>query len=240
MYKALKVIFHNINCHYFCSQLQFSALPTPRTSRDSVSLRQANKLDRQKRIVANASRLFSSIGFEKTAIELVAERSDVSPATIYNNFENKTGLLLAVLIEEGAGVQQIGKRIIAQRQKRDAHIIYRLLDLYVDHPMEFMNKSCWRQALAASIASSNEKFSLEYQNVEKKLQRQLVELIHCLYEEQVFLSEVDPQSLGEVIWNNVAQMFTDFISDNEMSLESAKDTINKQTRALMTLALRPD
>ena len=76
--------------------------------------------------------------------------------------------------------------------------------------------------------------------MEKKLQRQLVELIHCLYEEQVFLSEVDPQSLGEVIWNNVAQMFTDFISDNEMSLESAKDTINKQTRALMTLALRPD
>ena len=240
MYKALKVIFYNINCHYFCSQLQFSALPTPRTSRDSVSLRQANKLDRQKRIVANASRLFSSIGFEKTAIELVAERSDVSPATIYNNFENKTGLLLAVLIEEGAGVQQIGKRIIAQRQKRDAHIIHRLLDLYVDHPMEFMNKSCWRQALAASIASSNEKFSLEYQNVEKKLQQQLVELIHSLYEEQVFLAEVDPQSLGEVIWNNVDQMFTDFISDSEMSLKSLKSTINKQTQALMTLALRPD
>ena len=205
-----------------------------------MSQRQANKLDRQKRIVANASRLFSSIGFEKTAIELVAERSNVSPATIYNNFENKTGLLLAVLIDEGAGVQQIGKRIIAQRQKRDAHIIYRLLDLYVDHPMEFMNKSYWRQALAASIASSNEKFSLEYQNVEKKLQQQLVELIHSLYEEQVFLAEVDPQSLGEVIWNNVDQMFTDFISDSEMSLKSLKSTINKQTQALMTLALRPD
>ena len=205
-----------------------------------MSQRQANKLDRQKRIVANASRLFSSIGFEKTAIELVAERSNVSPATIYNNFENKTGLLLAVLIDEGAGVQQIGKRIIAQRQKRDAHIIYRLLDLYVDHPMEFMSKSCWRQALAASIASSNEKFALEYQNVEKKLQQQLVELIHSLYEEQVFLAEVDPQSLGEVIWNNVDQMFTDFISDSEMSLKSLKSTINKQTQALMTLALRPD
>jgi hypothetical protein len=106
--------------------------------------------------------------------------------------------------------------------------------------MEFMNKSCWRQALAASIASSNEKFSLEYQNVEKKLQQQLVELIHSLYEEQVFLAEVDPQSLGEVIWNNVDQMFTDFISDSEMSLKSLKSTINKQTQALMTLALRPD
>ncbi len=203
-----------------------------------VSLRQANKLDRQKRIVANASRLFSSIGYEKTAIELVAERSNVSPATIYNHFENKTGLLLAVLIDEGEGVQQIGKRIIDQRQPHDAHVIYRLLELYVDHPMEFMNKSCWRQALAASIASSNEKFAREYQNVEKKLQNQLIELIHCLYEEQVFVDLVDPQSLGEIMWNNVDQMFTDFISDNGMSLKSLKESIEVQTKALMALALR--
>ena len=205
-----------------------------------MSLRQANKLDRQKRIVANASRLFSSIGYEKTAIELVAERSNVSPATIYNNFENKTGLLLAVLIEEGEGVQLIGKKIIDQRQPGDARVIFRLLALYVDHPMEFMNKSCWRQALAASIASSNEKFAREYQNVEKKLQTQLVELIHHLSEEQLFISLVDPQSLGEVIWNNVDQMFTDFISDNDMSLESLKETIQTQTQALLALALRPD
>ena len=96
-----------------------------------VSLRQANKLDRQQRIVANASRLFSSIGYEKTAIELVAERSNVSPATIYNYFENKTGLLLAVLIDEGEGVQQIGKRIIDQRQPHDAHVIYRLSLIHI-------------------------------------------------------------------------------------------------------------
>ena len=205
-----------------------------------MSLRQTNKLNRQKRIVANASRLFSSIGYDKTAIELVAERSNVSPATIYNNFENKTGLLLAVLIDEGEDAQLIGKKIIAQRQKRDARTIYRLLDLYVDHPMEFMNKSCWRQALAASIASSNQTFAQEYQNVEKKLQNQLIELIHSLYEEKVFIAQVDPQSLGEIIWNNVDQMFTDFISDKGMSLESLKEIINRQTQALMALALRQD
>ena len=76
-----------------------------------MSLRQANKLNRQKLIVANSARLFSSIGYDKTTIESVAERSNVSPATIYNNFENKTGLLLAVLIDEGEDVQQIGKKV---------------------------------------------------------------------------------------------------------------------------------
>jgi len=203
-----------------------------------MSLRQSNKADRKKRIVANASRLFSSMGYDLTAIELVAERSNVSPATIYNNFESKTGLLLAVLIDEGDRVQRFGEQIIAQRQQGDVNIIYRLIEMYIDHPMEFMDKSCWRQAFAASTASSNKIFTHEYQNVDKQLMDQVVSVMHGLYEEQVFKAEVDAQSLGEMIWNNVNQMFTNFISDEGMPLETLKNTLNRQTVALMKLALK--
>jgi len=203
-----------------------------------MSLRQANKVNRQKYIVANAARLFSSMGYDRTSIELVAERSNVSPATIYNNFENKTGLLLAVLIDEGEDAQQIGEKIIAKRKQSDIRIIYRLIELYVDHPMEFMNKSCWRQALAASTAPSNQKFTQEHQDVDKQLKKQLIDLMHALEQEHVFKAQVDPQSLGEIIWNNVDQMFTDFISNEEASLKALKSTLNRHTAALMTLALK--
>ena len=163
---------------------------------ERMNLRETNKANRQKLIVANAARLFSSIGYEKTAIEMVAERSNVSPATIYNNFENKTGLLLAVLIDEGEDAQQIGEKIIAQRQPNDSSIIYRLIDMYVSHPMEFMNKTCWRQALAASTASSNKKFTQEYQNVDNQLGNLLIDLMHALHKEQVFTAQVDPPIPG--------------------------------------------
>jgi AcrR family transcriptional regulator len=202
-----------------------------------MNLRQTNKANRQKRIVANAARFFSSIGYDLTAIEMVSERSDVSPATIYNNFENKTGLLLAVLIEEGADVQQIGDKVISQRKKNDIDIIYRLIDLYVDHPMEFMNKSCWRQALAASTASSNKKFTQEYQNVDKQLKKQLIDLMHALKEEDAFLPVVDAQALGEIIWNNVNQMFTDFISAEAMPLAELKSVVKRQTETILILAV---
>lgn len=205
-----------------------------------MNLRAANKAKRQRLIVSNAARLFSSTGYDVTTIELVAERSNVSPATIYNNFENKIGLLLAVLIEEGEGVQQIGQKIIDHRTVNNLDVIYRLIELYVNHPMEFMNKSCWRQALAASSASSHKKFTQEYQNVDKQLQSQLTDLMHELYKENVFRAQVDPQSLGEIIWNNVDQMFTDFISDERMSLEALKNTLNRQTVALLTLAQKQD
>tara|TARA_B110001452_G_C15213784_1_gene420983 strand:+ start:369 stop:986 length:618 start_codon:yes stop_codon:yes gene_type:complete len=202
-----------------------------------MSLRETNKVSRQKRIVANAARFFSSIGYDLTAIEMVAERSNVSPATIYNNFDNKIGLLLAVLIDEGEGVEQIGETIIAQRQRNDVDIIYKLIELYVDHPMEFMNKSCWRQALAASTASSHKKFSQEYHNVDRKLKAQLIGVMHALKDEQVFIAEWDSQSLGEIIWNNVNQMFTDFISDELMSIQELKDALKRQTASIISLGL---
>lgn len=202
-----------------------------------MDLRQINKANRQKQVIANAARFFSSIGYDLTTIEMVAERSNMSPATIYNNFENKIGLLLAVLIEEGEEVQRIGEQLIAQRKETDVRIIYRLIELYVDHPMEFMNKSCWRQALAASTASSNKKFTREYQNVDKRLKNQLIDLMHALQKEHTFVSQVDPGSLGAIIWNNVDQMFTDFISSEGMTLNELKSTINRQTSSLVNLAL---
>ncbi|MDA9582852.1 TetR/AcrR family transcriptional regulator [Porticoccaceae bacterium] len=202
-----------------------------------MDLRQINKANRQKQVIANAARFFSSIGYDLTTIEMVAERSNMSPATIYNNFENKIGLLLAVLIEEGEEVQRIGEQLIAQRKQTDVRIIYRLIELYVDHPMEFMNKSCWRQALAASTASSNKKFTREYQNVDKRLKNQLIDLMHALQKEHTFVSQVDPGSLGAIIWNNVDQMFTDFISSEGMTLNELKSAINRQTSSLVNLAL---
>ena len=201
-----------------------------------MNLRQTNKANRKKHIVKNAARLFSSVGYDLTAIEMVAERSNVSPATIYNNFDDKIGLLLAVLIDESEDIQQISKRLIANRRANDISVIYRLIELYVDHPMEFMNKSCWRQALAASTASSNKKFTQEYQNVDNQLKNLLIDVMHLLHQEQVFRTEADVQSLGELIWNNVNQMFTDFISDEVMPLMELKNAIKRQTEAIIVLA----
>ena len=201
-----------------------------------MNLRQINKANRKKHIVKNAARLFSSVGYDLTAIEMVAERSDVSPATIYNNFDDKIGLLLAVLIDESEDIQQISKRLIASRRANDISVIYRLIELYVDHPMEFMNKSCWRQALAASTASSNKKFTQEYQNVDNQLKNLLIDVMHLLHQEQVFRTEADVQSLGELIWNNVNQMFTDFISDEVMPLVELKNAMKRQIQAIIVLA----
>ena len=53
-----------------------------------MNLRQTNKANRQKLIVATAARLFSSIGYEKTAIELVAERPALQNRVMRRSYRN--------------------------------------------------------------------------------------------------------------------------------------------------------
>ena len=61
--------------------------------------------------------------------------------------------------------------------------------------------------------------------------------MHALKDEQVFIAEWDSQSLGEIIWNNVNQMFTDFISDELMSIQELKDALKRQTASIISLGL---
>ena len=62
--------------------------------------------------------------------------------------------------------------------------------------MEFMNKTCWRQALAASTGSSNKKFTQAYQSVDNRLGDLLINLMHHLYAEQLFASGSGPTVAG--------------------------------------------
>ena len=64
-------------------------------------------------------------------------------------------------------------------------------------------------------------------------------MVCALYEEGVFIAQVDARTLGEVLWNNINQMFTDYISDDGMTLGALKSALRRQTEALLLLAMRP-
>ena len=87
--------------------------------------------------------------------------------------------------------------------------------------------------------SESKKFTEEYQNVDKTLCQQLTAVVCALYEEGVFIAQVDARTLGEVLWNNINQMFTDYISDDAMTLGALKSALRRQTEALLLLAMRP-
>lgn len=54
-------------------------------------------LEKRKQILASAAELFLSMGFERTSMDAVAQKSNVSKQTVYSHFKNKDALFLAVI-----------------------------------------------------------------------------------------------------------------------------------------------
>ena len=62
-----------------------------------AGLRARNRADRNERILHAASRLFRTLGYESTRIELIAGEARVSVGTIYNYYQNKGDILVAIV-----------------------------------------------------------------------------------------------------------------------------------------------
>ncbi|NLD19950.1 MAG: TetR/AcrR family transcriptional regulator [Clostridiales bacterium] len=64
------------------------------------SRRESNKIKCRAKILKASRRLFKAKGYENTMIEDVAEKAQVSKATLYNYFPNKESLLMGTMDDE--------------------------------------------------------------------------------------------------------------------------------------------
>lgn len=60
---------------------------------DRVPLRERNKQRVRERILAAASELFRSVGYDQTTMDEIAERAEISRGTLFNYFPTKDALL---------------------------------------------------------------------------------------------------------------------------------------------------
>ena len=64
------------------------------------SRREANKVKCRQEILKASRRLFREKGYEETMIDDVADKAEISKATLYNYFPNKESLLAGTMLDE--------------------------------------------------------------------------------------------------------------------------------------------
>jgi TetR/AcrR family transcriptional regulator, mexJK operon transcriptional repressor len=55
---------------------------------------------KRRQILAGARQVFGELGFERASVDLIAARSGVSKATVYNHFGDKKALFVAAVLQE--------------------------------------------------------------------------------------------------------------------------------------------
>lgn len=201
-------------------------------------LREKQKADRDQRILKAATRLFREVGYDRTKIETIAAKARVSIGTVYNYYQNKGDLLVAIVSMEVNEVLRAGAELIQSPPAAVEDAVDALISIYLDHSLVYLNKEMWRHAMAISIRQPESPFGRRYSELDLSLAAQVCDLIEALQQHGLVKQGVDAKAAGETIFNNTNMMFTTFVKSEDMSLEVLKETISRQLRPLLA-ALRP-
>lgn len=186
-----------------------------------ASLRQRQKLDRSKRILEVARTRFQNEGYDAVTIESIAAQADVSAVTVYNYYETKANLLLALVKESDV-------RLIAQLN----HLANKLPDDICDavaefgrimrgHAMTYLAKSTWREVLAASILEGGKKFGHTYRDLDQALIDLMSNIVRAYQRTGSLSCDINADSLADTLFEMQNIRFFLFISDEDQTEEDA-------------------
>jgi len=203
-----------------------------------TGLRERQKADRTRRILETGSRLFREHGYGAIRIEDIAAGAEVSVGTLYNYFANKGDLLLAIVSMEVEEVLESGKSVVANPPPDVADALKTLIGIYYDHSLYYLSKEMWRTAMAISIEAPGTPFSARYTELDGKLARQVCDLIREMQRRGYVRSGVAAEAMGQVIFNNLNQMFIEYVKQDDMPLDALHRATTRQN-AILAEMLRP-
>ena len=200
-----------------------------------TGLRARQKATRHERILDVALRLFREAGYDAVRTEDIALAAGVSVGTLYNYFENKGDLLLALVTVEVEEVLDQGAPLVANPPPDVALALNDLIGGYYRHSLVYLTKELWRRAIALTIQAAETPFSARYTALDQSLTNQVCALIAELQNRGLARTDIDARALGEVIFNNLNQMFNEFVKVEEMSVETLLDDVFRQNATLARL-----
>ncbi len=200
-----------------------------------TGLRARQKRLRHERLLEAALALFREAGYDAVRTEDIAAAADVSVGTLYNYFETKGDLLLALVTLEVEEVLEQGQAVVAAPPPDIAQALNLLIGGYYDHSNTYLTKELWRTAMALTIQASETPFSQRFTALDQSLTDQVCALVEVLQARGLTRADVDARALGQVIFNNLNQMFIEFVKLEAMPIESLKASVARQTEALASL-----
>jgi AcrR family transcriptional regulator len=204
-----------------------------------TGLRARQKADRHQRILQAASELFRKSGYEGAKIEAIAAMAEVSIGTIYNYYQNKGDLLVAIVAMEVNEVLNSGQGVIAKPPANVAKAVDKLVIGYIEHSLVYLSKEMWRQAMAISTQQPESPFGKTYSDLDRALTDQTCALIGRLQKLHLVREGIDARSVGEMIFNNTNMMFAIFVKDEAMTIAELRAAIRRQNKFLLEAAANP-
>ena len=200
-----------------------------------TGLRARQKALRHERILDAALGLFRDAGYDAVRTEDIAAAAEVSVGTLYNYFENKGDLLLALVTIEVEDVLEQGALVVNAPPPDIALALNMLVGGYYEHSNTYLTKDLWRSAMALTIQAAETPFSARYTALDQSLTDQVCALVEQLQRRGLARGDVDARAFGQVIFNNLNQMFIEFVKVEAMAMTVLMAAVARQNAAIALL-----
>jgi AcrR family transcriptional regulator len=208
-----------------------------RRTPDPASLRERQKADRRRRIVAAARAQFLECGYDATTIEQIAAVAEVSPVTIYNHYGTKGGLLLAVVAESDAHLVAKLRRPEVTAVDDPLELALRFSRTINNHAFSYLSRRLWRRVVATAILEAGSEFGRGCAELDRQLVALLARALEALRERGRIRAGQDCAALAEVAYNLHHMRFVQFASDGSMS-EALRDELTRRDLTIVFEGVR--
>lgn len=197
-----------------------------------MGLRERQKASRRERILEIAKTRFQTDGYTATTIELIAKDADISAVTVYNYFDSKAGLLLALVGESDQLLIRQLQTMIARKPTDLIDAVASFGQILRRHAMSYLAKSTWREILSASINEGSSGFGRTYLELDNVLIELMRSMILEFQERRLIAETVNSADLADCLFSLQNMRFFQFIADDNRDDEDIDRRLRRDLESL--------
>ena len=197
----------------------------------TVGLRDRQKLERERRIVKAAEKLFARKGYAEVAMEDVAARAGLAVGTIYNYFPSKSALLLAIVRRESESLLARGRKILDHPPRDPVAAACAFTGIFLDD-LTRDDRRLWRELFGAAIADPSVVGRRLFEG-DAQLVSQLASLLEHYGTCGVLASDLEPIPAATVLYGVCFTWMTAYLMNDAISAEMVRNEIRRGTMIAM-------
>jgi AcrR family transcriptional regulator len=190
--------------------------------------RERQKLERERRILAAARRLFDRKGFTDTSMEEVATRAGLAVGTLYNYFPSKDQLLFAISRSDTEPLLKIGERILADPPDDPVEAIAALTEVMVQG-ITAGERRLWRELFVAAIAAPDT-LGARLFALDMRLIAQLTTMLDLLKARGAVDASVDSSRAAGLFYGICLTWTIAFATRDDLTIETVRAEISESVR----------
>lgn len=202
-------------------------------------LRESQKALRRKRILEAARKHFMERGYEAATIEAIAETAGVSSVTVFNHYGTKGGVLLALVGESDSILVEKIYGILGAPPPDPLEAVLSVSRAICRHALDYLRKPVWRHVIATAVIEGSSEFGRGYAALDRELVRMIASLLEILRDRGRLPAGYPCAVAAGMLYNLHNARFVEFMSEDEMSLETFDELVRQDISCAMRDVIKP-